>query len=180
MVKLISVCIVIATLATSIPAAAQTSAPPPPTVRGTPTVYVTDTSGRETRGKLIKWDAAAIVLQTGSTTRTFAPGEAVRVDLRGDSLKNGAIFGAVVGAAVGAFMFGFSDCPGFHQSCPGFRVGVIVGSTGIYSAIGMATDAMIPGRTPLWQAAPSRSARNGFSIRVSPERRGASLGWTIR
>src|SRR5436190_5057224 len=70
-------------------------------VKGFPIVYVMDALGSETKGKLVSWMASEIVLQTDSGQRVFKPGEAVRMDLRGDSLKNGALIGLGVGLVMG-------------------------------------------------------------------------------
>src|SRR6185436_20164096 len=90
------------TLALSTPAMSQTPDAASTRVKGFPIVYVTDPSGRETKGTLVSWNGSTIVIRAGGTDRTFGPGEMVRVDLRGDSLKNGALIGAAVGLFMGA------------------------------------------------------------------------------
>src|SRR4051812_45991601 len=86
--KLMSTCVVLVAFAMPARAVAQTA-------------YVTDTAGHETKGKLLSWIASEIVLDIDGTTKTFKPGEAVRLAVGGDSLKNGALIGAVVGAVFG-------------------------------------------------------------------------------
>jgi hypothetical protein len=143
---------------------------------GAQTVYVTDVSGKETKGRLVSWTDSGIVLQIGAITKTFAQGEAVRVDLKGDSLKNGALIGAGVGAAIGGLTSGLADCEGCH----GTRVSLVLVSIGMYSAIGTALDALISGRRLLWRAGSSARAGSGLSINVSPQRRSAFVGWKIK
>jgi hypothetical protein len=141
-------------------------------VKGFPIVYVTDALGSETKGRLVSWIGSEIVLQTGAGPRTFKPGEAVRIDLRGDSLKNGALIGLGVGLAMGGLAAAGCDCGGGDAA-------IVVFSAAFYTFVGVGIDALVPGRTPLWNAGPRRSARNGLTFRVSPERRSAFVGWRM-
>lgn len=76
----------------------------------------------------------------------------VRIDRQGDSLKNGAIIGAVIGGVTGALTAGgLADCPGAHSPCTGARVAGFFIATGVWTAIGVGIDALIPGRTLLWK-----------------------------
>jgi hypothetical protein len=161
--KLLPIIVVLAALLLPFPAEAQT-------------VYVTEASGKETKGRIVSWTESSIVLQTGTTTKSFAQGEAIRVDLKGDSLKNGALIGAGVGAVLGGLIGGMGDCDG----CGGSRVTIALVSVGVYAAIGTALDALIPGRTPLWRAGSSARSSSGLAINVSPQRRSAFVGWKIK
>jgi hypothetical protein len=166
-----SVCVALAGLTLPLPALAQTVNAPK--VKGFPVVYVIDPSGWETKGKLVSWTGSTIAVQTDGTTKTFGPGEFARVDLRGDSLKNGALIGASIGVLFGGLAA--LDCP----DCGPASVALFVGAVGIYAAIGAGIDALIPGRTHLWSAGVSKSAR-GVTFRVSPERRSAFVGWRTK
>jgi len=177
-----SLCVVLTGLSLPLPAAAQIpdqSYQPDGKVKGFPIVYVTDALGRETKGKLLSWTGSEIVLETGDGSRTYKPGEAVRMDLRGDSLKNGALIGLGIGLAMGALAG--AAC----LDCGGGRVAIFATSVGVYTFIGVGVDALVPGRTPLWNAGPranranQRSARNGLTFRLSPERRSAFVGWRV-
>ena len=161
--KLMSIAVVLAALTLPLPAGAQT-------------VYVTEASGKETKGRIVSWTDSTIVLQTGKTTKSFAEGEAIRVDLKGDSLKNGALIGAGVGAVMGGLGSSFGDCEG----CGGVRVTIVLISIGFYSAVGTALDALIPGRTPLWRARSTARLGSGLAINVSAQRRSAFVGWKIK
>lgn len=124
-------------------------------VKGMPTVYVEDRSGREVEGKLVSLTESALTVNIDGLTRTFTPAEVTKVDRRGDSLKNGAL----IGAAVGVFTGLLGDCPGAgsrngSKGCTGARVGYVFGGAAIWAAIGASIDALIPGRTRLWPAAP--------------------------
>jgi hypothetical protein len=65
------------------------------------------------------------------------------------------------------------DCSG----CGAGYAAITVMGVALYAAIGTAIDAMIPGRTPLWRAGSTTSAAHGLTVRVMPERRGASIAW---
>ena len=171
-----SLCVVLTGLGLPLPVAAQIpdqSYQPNGKVKGFPIVYVTDALGSETKGKLLSWVGSETVLQTGDGSRTYKPGEAVRVDLRGDSLKNGALIGLGVGSAMGALAG--AAC----LDCGGARAAILLTVAGVYTFVGIGIDALVPGRTPLWNAGPRRSARNGLTFRLSPERRSAFVGWRM-
>lgn len=133
------------------------------------TVYVLDDTGVETSGKLLRLDPDSLVLLVGDAERRFEAGRVRRIDARGDSLRSGAVIGAVVGAAMGLIVAGMSDCPGSHPggSCPATRTAAFLVSTGVYAAIGTGIDAVVVGRTALYEAptAPPRSARTPSSGR---------------
>ena len=179
--RLASTVILFSALALSAPAMAQTPGAAETRVKGFPIVYVTDPTGREIKGKLVSWNGSTIVIRAGGTDRTFGPGEMVRVDLRGDSLKNGALIGAGFGLFMGAVSSGIADCPGRGGGgCAGARVGFTLLGTAFYAAIGTAFDALIPGRTPLWHAGSSENSGRGLTVTVSPEGRSAFVGWRIK
>ena len=123
-----------------------------------PTVYVRDDTGVEASGRLLRLDPDSLVLLVGDTERRFDAARVRRIEKRGDSLRNGAVIGAIVGAAMGLVAAGISDCPGNDPggSCPGARAAGVMLSTGAYAAIGTGIDALVVGRTTLYEApAPS-------------------------
>jgi hypothetical protein len=161
--------------AAAAPASAQSADFSSVQPKGLPTVYVMDRQGQETKGKIVSWTDSAVVLRVDDgATRTFKAGEAVRIDLRGDSLKNGALIGAGLGLAVG-LMTGAacSDCGG------SFTVTMTLATAGIYAAIGTGIDALIPGRTPFWNAGSSQGTGGGLTVNISAQRRSAFVGWRI-
>src|SRR5688572_22240697 len=125
------------------------------------TVYVRDSSGVETSGGLLRLSPDSVVLLVGGTERRFEAARVTRIQKRGDSLRNGALIGAVVGVAIGAFVAGIADCPGARAGggCPGNRAAAFLISTGTYAAIGTGIDALIPGRTTLYEAPAPPAAR---------------------
>ncbi len=76
------------------------------------TVYVTDDAGRRTEGKLLRFDADSLVMLVDGMEQRFDATHVLRVDKRGDSLKNGALIGAALGLLFGSISAGISDCPG--------------------------------------------------------------------
>ena len=122
-------------------------------IRNLPVVFVQERSGAETRGRLLSITPAAIAIDVDGSQRTFAAADVVKIDRRGDSLRNGAL----IGAAIGLFAGFFGDCPradtnNRSNGCPGARVGYVLGGSAIWAAIGAGVDALIPGRTRLWPA----------------------------
>ena len=140
------------------------------------TVYVLDNTGTETSGKLLRLNPDSIVLLVDGAERQFETARVARIQKRGDSLRNGAIIGAVVGVAMGIITSGISDCPGGNPGggCPGSRAALFLVSTGVYSAIGTGIDALIPGRTTLYEASKSPpTADRGGSAPLAFRRRAA-------
>ena len=121
---------------------------------GVSTVYVVDDTGVETTGRLLRLNADSIVLLVDGAERQFDAARVRRIQRRGDSLRNGAIVGAIVGVGLGLLAGGIADCgrddPG--GGCPGTRVAAVLVSTGVYAAVGAGIDALIQGRTTLYQA----------------------------
>ena len=129
------------------------------------TLFVTDDVGRQTEGKLLRLDADSLVMLVNGVEQRFDKSRVVRIEKRGDSLKNGAWIGAALGVLFGSIAAGISDCPGDDPggSCAGTRVTAFAVSMGIYTAIGTAIDAMIVGRTRVFDA-----GREGVAIRRIP------------
>jgi hypothetical protein len=136
---------------------------------GLSTVYVLDDRGIEISGKLLCLSPDSLVLLVGATEQRVDAAHVRRIEKRGDSLRNGALIGALVGAAMGLIVARISDCPGDDPggSCPGTRAAAVVGSTGGYAAIGIGIDALVVGRTTLYEApsTPPRSERAPYSGR---------------
>src|SRR5687767_15858858 len=69
-------------------------------LKNLPVVFVEEKSGAETRGRLLSITPAAIAIDVDGSQRTFAPADVVKIDRRGDSLKNGALIGAGIDALI--------------------------------------------------------------------------------
>ena len=165
------------------PAFAQGGAPSFANVRteGLPTIYVLDQAGVETTGTLISFTDAALVLRVNGVNgmpRTFQPSQVRRVQRKGDSLKNGLIIGAVVGGFLGAVAGGGSDCPKASSGCAAFRVVIPLISAGFYTLAGAGIDALVQGRTLLWEAPQQKTGT--ATVSLSPGRRGVSALMRVR
>lgn len=127
------------------------------------TVYVLDDTGVETSGTLFRVNPDSLILLVGDSEHRFEAARVRRIEKRGDSLRNGASIGAIVGVAMGLLAARISDCPGNDPSgsCPAARAAGVLLSTAVYAAIGTGIDALVVGRTTLYdaQAASPRSAR---------------------
>jgi len=148
---------------------------------GIETVYVTDDTGSETTGRLLRLTPDSIVLLVDGAERQFDAARVRRIQRRGDSLRNGAIIGAVVGVGMGLLAGGMADCAGDDPGgdCPGMRVAAVIVSTGVYAAVGAGIDALIKGRTTLYEASPSSPpARRQPSARAF--HRGAVVSLRVR
>ena len=132
------------------------------------TVFVRDSAGVDTTGKLLALSADSLTLLVDGVERRFDLGQIARIQKR-DSLKNGTITGVIVGVAMGLLSGGLADCsyqrPG--NDCVGFRVGMLALSTGVYTGLGAGIDALIPGRTTVY-AAPSHPASRATAGSSSP------------
>ena len=135
---------VLAYCCVAVPAGAQTTFANIRT-EALPTLYVTDLTGHQTTGQLVGLTESALTIQTAAATRTFQASEVSHVDRKGDSLKNGTLIGLAVGVVGSGVLAG--SCMRYH--CRGI-VPFLVLNTGIYTAIGTAIDAAIPGRTRIW------------------------------
>lgn len=132
------------------------------------TVFVRDSAGVETTGKLLALSPDSLTLLVDGVERQVDLGHVTRIQKR-DSLKNGTIAGAIVGVAMGLLAGGLADCSYQNRSndCVGFRVGMLALSTGVYAGLGAGIDAMLPGRTTVY-AAPSHPASSATARSSSP------------
>ena len=128
-------------------------------VSGLQTVFVRDTAGVETTGKLLALSPDSLTMLVDGVERQFDARRVGRIQTR-DSLKNGTIAGAIVGVAMGILSGGLADCSfqRGNDGCAGFRVAMLALSTGVYTGLGAGIDAMIQGRTTLYAATPGSAS----------------------
>ncbi len=153
---------VAALLATTAPASAQESASSFAALAGRirvgQVIWVTDTTGRELRGRLERLSTDELVLKTTGVD-TFAAPDVRRIRARDrDSLKNGALIGLGVGGAmgsawcIGAIADDSGDIDARAECAEGFTV-----FPGLGALIGLAVDAVIPGRMRVvYQTSPNQ------------------------
>jgi hypothetical protein len=139
------------------------------------TVYVTEDGGRQTEGKLLRLDTDSLVMLVDGSEQRFDKGRVLRIEKRGDSLKNGTLIGLGLGLVFGSIAAGLSDCPGDDPGgdCTSFKVAGFATGVGIYTALGTAIDAMIVGRRRVFDA-----ERPGIAARITPGGVQLSVGFT--
>lgn len=133
------------------------------------TVFVTDDAGAETTGKLLGWTTDSLLLWRDGAEHHIERDAVVRIERR-DSLRNGAIVGAVVGALMGLFAATISDCPsGSDSGCLAARSGLAALSAVTYTGMGIGLDAMIRGRTTVYERdrQPRATATSASGARAS-------------
>jgi hypothetical protein len=132
-------------------------------------IWVTDASGREVRGRLERLSSDGLVLKT-DRLHTFVAPDVRRVRARDrDSLKNGTLIGLGVGGGLGvAWCLGaIADDSGDIDA----RVECAEGLTvfpGLGALIGVAVDAVIPGRLRVVYEASSPQGTLGARLSVVP------------
>lgn len=145
------------TLALAAPAAAQ---------ENYKQVWVTQSdSGEVVRGRLVALSGQTLAILTADSRRVEVPLDRVlRIETRGDSLKNGAIIG---GAILGALSI--VGCQGL--SSPSQCVAASAFNVGIGAIIGIGVDALNDGRTALYvkpaatATPPAPAARLQFKLK---------------
>ncbi len=147
-------------------------------VKAGDTVYVTDASGRRTKGRLGELSASSLELlvrKTGPDGReTFAPQARLSegdvrliVRERRDSLWNGTLIGFAPGATIGVLLLFFGagcDCYTIESRAP-IAGGVILFVGGIGAGIGALVDASIHKRATVYYRAPGQQSSR---VQVSP------------
>lgn len=125
------------------------------------TVYVIDSSGRETRGTVDEVLPSALVLTVGGDRRRMDSDTVRQVQRYGDSLWNGLLIGMAV-ATPGMLIADptYDPCPADPRAvCPNSQVGQRILAVGIMGGIGAAIDALIRGRHQIY-VAPDQQARH--------------------
>ena len=80
--------------------------------KGVDTIFVTDRAGHETKGLLVGLTDSTVTVVTAGGPQTFVADDVVRLDRRGDSLKNGALIG--MGIGIVGMLPGFAET---HATC---------------------------------------------------------------
>ena len=158
----------------AVPVSAQVPADTPPALASLalpPVVYVDTGAGEEALGRIVRIEPDAIVLSTGGVEHRIALAEVRRVQIRGDSLRDGAVTGALVGLAAGLLTTGLWDCAG---GCAGQKAVFVAYSSALYAAIGTAFDAMHTGRRTVYRRSKGLSLR--FGAGPGPRGEAATVG----
>jgi hypothetical protein len=139
------------------------------------TVVVTDTNGRETKGKVRDVSASSLVILS-SATRTFAE-PAVLIIRRTDSLANGTLIGLGIGAAVG--FLGMAST--YHQDTEAVYFWFYIGSW-LSPAAGAALGAIADHArgNELVYIAPTRAGAGKVTVSPLFSKRAAGLSVSFR
>jgi hypothetical protein len=143
-------------------------------------IWVTDTTGREVRGRLERLSSDGLVLRADGL-ETFAAPDVRRVRARErDSLKNGTLIGLAIGGGmgtawcIGAIADDSGDIDARVECAEGFTV-----FPGLGALIGLVVDAVVPGNVRVvYQASPPRDAA-GASLMVTPMRSSRMRGLAV-
>ena len=115
-------------------------------VRPGDTLFVTDDTGTETRGRVVAVEPSALRLMVNGVEREWSAASIQRLERRGDSVKNGTIAGLVTGGAFGTFVL-VAAAPYVRDR----ELLILLAFMGTGTAIGAGTDALIPGRTLIYR-----------------------------
>jgi hypothetical protein len=143
-------------------------------------IWVTDTMGRELRGRLERLSRDELALRT-DRLQVFAAPDVRRIRARDrDSLKNGTLVGLLIGGGmgtawcIGAIADDSGDINAGVECAEGFTV-----FPGLGALIGLTVDAAIPGKMRVvYQASPPRGA-SPASVTVVPVFSSRTKGLTV-
>jgi hypothetical protein len=127
------------------------------------TVWVTDAQGREVKGRIVSIRSDELALD--SDTAIPFPAGSVRLvrEREDDSVWKGTIIGGSVGAALGLSFGSFSGSWRWSDAAAG---AVMFG--GIFAGVGLAVDALIPGKKIVVYRGPAAAARPSAHVAVAP------------
>jgi hypothetical protein len=122
-------------------------------------------SGQEIRASLLQMNDASLAVVADGQRRTIPLDRVLRIQVAGDSPKNGALIGALVGGIWCAIVCG----QGLSNASEIVPFALI--NAGVSAAIGASIDMAIPGRRTIYSKplpSPSAQARGatGFALKV--------------
>ena len=113
------------------------------------TVWITDSSGREEKTRIIDVSGDALTIAAGGESRRLASADVSRVRIRhSDSVLNGALIGAGAAIASGLFLCNLTEP---WANCRD-DVGPMIRIGAIGAGIGIGIDALIRGRKTVYEA----------------------------
>jgi hypothetical protein len=122
-------------------------------------VFVTHTgSGQPVRGRLIELSSTSLAILVGGRRVDVPVDDVLRIDVRGDSVKDGAIIGAGVMVGLTAL-----SCAAVDDA--GYCVTALILNTGIGALVGAGIDALHKGRTPIYIKAGKSNA--SLQVKIS-------------
>jgi hypothetical protein len=146
-------------------------------VRPGDTVMVTDTAGREVRGRIAELSPPALTLTIDGARRDLMEADVATIrHRRGDPLGNGALWGFGIGAGLVAIGVALA-CDG----CGGEEAGYILLGAALYggmgAGIGVGVDALITRPHVIYERRPVSGARLGISPILTAGRKGALVSF---
>ena len=142
-------------------------------------IYVTDSSGIITKGKVGGLTTSTLSLLADKKTLDLAEKDVSRIrQWRHDSLKNGTLIGLGVGVGLG-LVGTIAFCHDGWADCGGEQVAVVAIWGGIGAGIGVGIDALIPSKQTVYIG--PRTASNRIKIRpvVDRHRKGAAVAFSF-
>jgi hypothetical protein len=141
------------------------------------TVFVSDATGREVKGKVLDLSAASLALRSGSERQEFSAAQVKSLTWqKSDSLGNGALIGLAIGAgSIAVLSAVVDDCE--SDNCAAVVALAIGIGGGIGAGAGLLIDAAIPAKTVLIYRAPSSPSTGRISIVpiLTPRRQGVVI-----
>jgi hypothetical protein len=141
-----------------------------------PFVYVIDSVGIETAGRLLRVGPTSFSIETATGVTSFDWTAVSEVYRKGDSVWSGFRSGAVIGAGFGLVVARNVSCGpllGPAEPCNAQESLAIAGMMGgVGAGVGVLIDALIHGRTPI---DPRRDERLWSSVYVVPNAGGARV-----
>lgn len=143
-------------------------------------VYLTDLSGKVSRGRITGLSGSSLQLMANGTTREFTESEVFQIrQWRQDSLRNGALIGAGAGLGL-SVTFVAAACSGSDECSGGWAAAGIMVYTGLGAAVGAGIDALIPHKRTIYVG--GRQATPG-KIKLQPifnrSHRGVSVAFSF-
>jgi len=132
------------------------------------TVWVTDTAGKELKGRIDQLTSATLRVKSNGVTHDFLEKDVLKVR-HSDSLKNGTLIGAGVGAGFGTLGL-IAAC--FSDDCS-WGAAFLGSWTGIGALTGMGIDAIHGHRKTIYRSSPSSALTR---IRIAPLVRSTTKG----
>ncbi len=139
------------------------------------TVYVTDASGRRSKGPLERLQADSLLVLVDGRPRTYTPADVRRIQ-RGDSLVNGMLIGLAAGAAAGLITT-TSICGTNDDECAvivNLAVGLPVAAGGL--GVGALVDSLI--HKTIYRAG-AGAGRVGVTPIIGPKRQGVLVAFAF-
>lgn len=162
-------------LAPSNVSAQRTSVLPDPSEWGYRQVYVEDVGGSVSFGAVreIRSDSLFLQLAEGGE-RAYAASEIWRIDRQGDSLWNGLLIGVGLASLGGVKIL---------SQCGAWCLELVIPGVGLGGLVGVAYDAMVPGRTTVYRAPSSAgsfpTAASALALGLRRENRVDRLAFAI-